>query len=125
MAPLLSLGLKIGMGYAVGQKLMLKTMAWRTPPKRLPPVRVGLGLSRTANFANGMQYARNAQVYFNRGDFASAAKNIADAYKAAGIPILIGNGSAIQVAINNFVDAYKGQVAPNQQRTQRLVSFPV
>lgn len=96
MAPLLSLGLKIGMGYAVGQKLMLKTMAWRTPPKQLPPVRVGMGAapappqptppdaSVSYNWANGVQYAKNAIVYVSRKDLANALKNLQTAYKAAG-----------------------------------------
>jgi hypothetical protein len=125
MAPLLA----IGLGALAGNWLTRKAIARRGLGSNPNWRNAGMG---SVNYANGVHYAQNAQVYLNRGDVTNAVSNIAAAYKAAGLsaPIYRTGGtpsSRVQTAINIFLKAanVKPTVGYQTAATQhRGVTFP-
>jgi len=121
MLPIISLGLKVGMGAIAGHKLVMRQM--RPKPKtlgQLPPINVvGFGDIRVAiNYANGLHYAQTAQMFLNRGDLQNAIGNIQAAYKAAGASLeAVGRIYTAPVAqrwINNYLIQYNARKTVNR-----------
>jgi hypothetical protein len=94
------------------------------------PRAVWVGAAAKANFANGLRFIQNSQVFLRRGDATNAANNINAGYQAAGVaaPKFAFNGRSnaqisaqLQTAIMN---AYLGQPKSTGVNTATKLANP-